>query len=162
MESLVRLMLTPAIRETAGGSLLPTITVCGNYNSKGASATSGDGLATALRNLGPTLLPTLCAIDHKGSGGQVLTKRGAQSLPRALKHLLPTICATDFKAPYSAEGYHKQTQQRSKPLRDTLVHTTGHRLTPGFAEWWMGWPLGWTALNVAVTGKSRSKRQRLS
>lgn len=29
---------------------LPTLTVCGNYNRKGASATSGDGLATALRN----------------------------------------------------------------------------------------------------------------
>lgn len=29
---------------------LPTLTVCGNYNRKGASKTSGDGLATALRN----------------------------------------------------------------------------------------------------------------
>ena len=29
--------------------LWPTITVCGNYNRKGASATSGDGLATAVQ-----------------------------------------------------------------------------------------------------------------
>jgi len=29
---------------------LPMLTVCGNYNRKGASKTSGDGLATALRN----------------------------------------------------------------------------------------------------------------
>jgi hypothetical protein len=29
---------------------LPTLTVCGNYNRKGASKTSGDGLATALKN----------------------------------------------------------------------------------------------------------------
>lgn len=30
--------------------LWPTASVCGNYNRKGASATSGDGLATAVKN----------------------------------------------------------------------------------------------------------------
>lgn len=37
--------------------ILPTLTVCGNYNRKGASATSGDGLATAV---GGRLNPTWC------------------------------------------------------------------------------------------------------
>jgi DNA (cytosine-5)-methyltransferase 1 len=32
----------------ARSGLLPTPTVCGNYNRKGASANSGDGLATAV------------------------------------------------------------------------------------------------------------------
>lgn len=32
-------------------SLLPTVTVCGNYNQKGASATSGDGLFTVVKRL---------------------------------------------------------------------------------------------------------------
>jgi hypothetical protein len=37
----------------------PTPTVCGNYNRKGASATSGDGLATAVNNqIGGSLNPT--------------------------------------------------------------------------------------------------------
>jgi len=36
--------------------LLPTPTVCGNYNRKGASPTSGDGLITALRKMWPTML----------------------------------------------------------------------------------------------------------
>ena len=31
------------------GPMWPTPTVCGNYNRKGASKTSGDGLATAVR-----------------------------------------------------------------------------------------------------------------
>ena len=31
--------------------LLPTVTVCGNYNRVGASATSGDGVATAVKRL---------------------------------------------------------------------------------------------------------------
>lgn len=120
-ESLPRLTLAPDMSANAGGSLLPTLTVCGNWNRKGAIATSGDGLVTALKRL-------------------------------------PTLCATDYKSPYSEAGYLQQTQKRSKPLRDTLVHTTGHRLTPAFAEWWMGWPLGWTASSAPAMGKSRSRR----
>lgn len=52
---------TPAALPTSGsgcGLLLPTLTVCGNYNRKGASKTSGDGLATAVKRL-----PTLRATD---------------------------------------------------------------------------------------------------
>lgn len=221
-DSCLRLMLEPPTSGTDGGSLLPTLTVCGNWNRKGASTNSGNGIATAL-NLLPTLtaseasggktvppgttlsgmtpdgkkvqvgiktalkmlptltrsmatwadfvqakyhsskrpdyqaakkmLPTLCARDFKNSGGVELTKRGKSRLPSAMKHMLPTICATDYKSPYSAEGYEKQMQQRSKPLWDTLVHTTGHRLTAAFAEWWMGWPLRWTATRRAKESK---------
>lgn len=39
----------------------PTPTVCGNYNRKGASATSGDGLATAVKTW-----PTATATAYKG------------------------------------------------------------------------------------------------
>lgn len=42
--------------------LWPTPTVCGNHNRKGASANSGDGLATAVARL-----PTPCSTDWKGS-----------------------------------------------------------------------------------------------
>lgn len=48
--SLSRLRMSALLTsENASSSLptLPTPTVCGNYNRKGASATSGDGLATA-------------------------------------------------------------------------------------------------------------------
>ena len=41
----------------------PTPTVCGNYNRKGASATSGDGLATAVTQ---RTYPTATATAHKG------------------------------------------------------------------------------------------------
>ena len=40
----------------------PTPTVCGNNNRKGVSATSGDGLATAVRLMG---VPTPCQSDYK-------------------------------------------------------------------------------------------------
>ena len=41
----------------------PTVTVCGNYNRKGASATSGDGLATAVMK---RMYPTATATAYKG------------------------------------------------------------------------------------------------
>lgn len=153
---LPHLMSAQGISVSVGGASLPTLTVCGNYNRKGASPTSGDGIATALKNL-----PTLNARDYKGLPGAGCIARGGRksSLPVAMKKL-PTLCATDWKGAYSAEGYAKQMQMRSKPLRDTPVHSTGHRLTSAFAEWWMGWPLGWTALNAPATAKSRSKRRQ--
>lgn len=46
--------------------LFPTPSVCGNHNRKGASATSGDGLATVVGRM----LPTPAASDHKGSSQQ--------------------------------------------------------------------------------------------
>ena len=52
---------------TASSSLLPTLTVCGNYNVAGLSPNSGDGLVTVLRRRG--LLPTLTATD--GASGAV-------------------------------------------------------------------------------------------
>jgi len=109
MERLPLLMSARLISEIAGGCLLPTLTVNGNWNRKGASKTSGDGLATALQKL-------------------------------------PALFATDYESPYSEAGYQRQAQQRSKPLRDTLAATTGHLLTPEFAEWFMGMPIIWSAV----------------
>lgn len=62
------------ICESAFGSLLPTLTVCGNYNRKGASATSGDGLATVLKRL-----PTLVARDYRHPGRSRLEWTGSKS-----------------------------------------------------------------------------------
>ena len=56
-----------------GSGLWPTPTVCGNYNRKGASPNSGDGLATAVkRSLWPTPTATL------GTHGGRVTKEKAR------------------------------------------------------------------------------------
>src|SRR5574337_307294 len=57
-ECLAHATLARGTSGIAFGSKLPTLTVCGNYNRKGASPTSGDGLATAVRRM-----PTLVASD---------------------------------------------------------------------------------------------------
>jgi len=114
----------------------PTLTVHGNYNRKGLSATSGDGLATWCK----ATLPTLTRSDGTGGPGHS-GRQGGMNLQTAVR-TLPTLCATDDKSPYSAEGYRRHVAKRSKPLRDTAAHTIGIRLTPDFCEWWMGWPIG--------------------
>ena len=74
MESLERLMLGRHINATGGSVLLPTLTVCGNYNRKGASKTSGDGLITRQK-----MLPTLCARDARTVAGSQPPKRAPTS-----------------------------------------------------------------------------------
>jgi hypothetical protein len=67
-------MLEPITSETDSGSW-PTPTVCGNYNRKGASAKSGDGLATAVQKwLTPTVVERWCKDDTK----IVTTKNGTR------------------------------------------------------------------------------------
>jgi len=50
--------------------LLPTPSVCGNHNRKGASKTSGDGLVTALQKLLPT--PTAHLAKETGAPSEAL------------------------------------------------------------------------------------------
>ena len=88
----------------------PTITVCGNYNRKGASKTSGDGLATYVR-----MYPTPMA-----------TQRGD--------------CPAE--------------RRRHSPCLESVVamqEPNGGKLNPKWVEWLMGFPLGWTDLDVSET-----------
>ena len=132
-ERLRPIMLEQDINAIAGGALLPTLTVSGNWNRKGASQNSGDGLATAMR-----LLPTLLKSD--GGRGPVMKQRtncGGPNLHTAMRTLW------------------KQSLQQ-ETIQDV---SGGFRLTPEFAEWWMGWPIRWTASKCVETGKSRCKRR---
>lgn len=75
------------ILESASG-LWPTPTVCGNHNRKGASATSGDGLATAVRQR----VPTPVASMHKGSSpGSLVRKNGRSREMDRLDHYVQTV-----------------------------------------------------------------------
>jgi len=56
----------------------PTPTVCGNYNQKGMSATSGDGPATAVK-----MWPTLRCFMHKDA----LTDRGKSNLGEVVNQM---------------------------------------------------------------------------
>lgn len=102
-------MLALPTYESACLSLLPTLTVCGNNNRKGASKTSGDGLPTHLR----LRMPTLTAHDSKGCAGPGQLRRNSPGVSGAV----------------------------------------GGPPNPTWCEWFMGFPLGWTALEGLETLK---------
>lgn len=84
-----------------GEEMLPTLTRKGNYNRKGVSKKSGDGLATVLRRDAASMLPTLTSADSvrgpdfarehgEGSGGDDLVTHLA-------KRMMPTLISRDWK-----------------------------------------------------------------
>lgn len=137
-----RRRISPSLLTAA--KLLPTPTVHGNYNRRGVSANSGDGLATVVREtlskapLLPT--PTVCGRDNQGGAAgktgpvrpslQTLTKDG----------LLPTPCARDHKG---SPG--KSTLEHGQSLPGALGQTR-RCLSPLFAAWMQGIPAGWLDL----------------
>lgn len=109
-------MWAPRTSANASGFLLPTLLTHSNYNRKGVSKNSGDGLMTVLQKL-----PTLTVQDAKNNGGP------------------------------------------SQALRDTppLNALIGGPLNPEWAEWFMGWPIGWTASEpLAMAGFRQWLRQQ--
>jgi hypothetical protein len=123
----------------------PTPTVDGNYNRKGLSPASGDGLATAVA-MWPTPTASLGGPEPEGKTGRKLATMVAK---------FPTPCATDHKTGYpqdSAAGV-AQRAKRAKPLRDTAA--PGGQLNPTWVEWLMGWPIGWTDCAASATARYR-------
>jgi len=134
-----------------GFGLLPTLTVHGNYNRKGASKNSGDGLATAIRRM-----PTLRATDgERGGRGDLLAIiRG-----RPNKHCrMPTLTANDCKPAGRVEVMEYRQESRRTTVQRLRAAVTepedlGGTLNPDWCEWFMGWPIGWTASEPLGTDK---------
>jgi len=106
------------------------------------------------------LLPTLLCSDARGSGNRPgpglwsLSDRLGITLKAVRLKQLPTLAATDWKAPYSVAGLERQLEKRSKPLRDMLPYLVGgpgKAINPLWAEWFMGWPLHWTDINIPLS-----------
>lgn len=76
--SVTKLYLSVPRTGDHGSSLLPTPTVNGNYNRKGVSKTSGDGLATVVRRMALLLTPT--ANDGKNNGTVSQQNRNSAAL----------------------------------------------------------------------------------
>ena len=115
-ECLAHATLARGTNANASGSKLPTLTVCGNYNHKGASPTAGDGLATALRKL-----PTLAASDWKGrSGAWHLSRHGMKRLSDAMPvggPLNPTWCEWFMGFPMRWTELGDSATRKSRKLR---------------------------------------------
>ena len=124
----------------------PTPTVCGNYNRKGASATSGDGLATAVAKW-----PTPQARDYKGSSGRSM-KGQEFDLPTAVKKY-----QTPVSRMWKDNGQSPSELNRNS---ETLAMQAGGSLNPTWVEWLMGWPLAWTDLKPLEMAKFQQWQQQ--
>lgn len=119
---------------SASGSW-PTPTVCGNYNRKGASATSGDGLATAVKL-------------WRTPNAQVTAAKSTVVKLSGRKPSDPQVGLADQVAAVEREAY--QAGQQTQPMR----------LNPEWVEWLMGWPIGHTDLKPLETDKFREWQQQ--
>lgn len=139
---------------------LPTVTVCGNNNRKGASAKSGDGLATAVMRLSTPLAND--GASHKRSKNSKL--RGTPPLREQVQRL-PTPNASDNRdrgnmnnpsvqrltTPCQSDtGHRKKKYAQGGTATSTQV---GGPLNPDWTEWFMGWPIGWSAVKPLETDK---------
>jgi len=122
----------------------PTPTVCGNYNRKGASATSGDGLATAVR-----MWPTPMARDWKDSA-----KSGNRKSPNLGAEVHWPTPRT--KGMCGGSGAWQQLKEATTIEEARMMGAgNGGQLNPTWVEWLMGWPLEWTDLRPLATDKFR-------
>lgn len=135
----LRQTLAHGISVSGFGSLLPTLTVCGNYNAKGSSPTSGDGLATALKKL-PTLVASdaTCGVEPPGRTG---------------RKLLTTLTASN--------GLDGGSNSRRAALNRGDPIPSGP-LNPDWCEWFMGFPIGWTASDALAMPKFHEWQQQHS
>lgn len=132
--------------------MYPTPTVCGNNNN---ITGAGMGLGTFIKVIEgvecrQTVWPTPCATDYKGPGssgtprdrldyaierGQ--TKSNTYPTPRAL-----SLCG-GTGAFEKIQANENLTEGDKKALS-----STGGRLNPDWVEWLMGWPVGWTDIEL--------------
>lgn len=171
----------PHTNETGFGFSLPTLTRCGNYNRKGSSPTSGDGLATALAKL-PTLRRTdgervgrgdliqalrgnpnkhwitLSANDSKPAGQKEVEMmklyESGTNVPDTYKRLRSQVAARTTMSTLTKQDAHNNgspSQQNRNKL--PLNAEVGGPLNPDWCEWFMGWPIRWTASAPLETGK---------
>lgn len=99
------------------------------------------------------LLPTMKASPSGPDFVRRNRKRsGGDDLVTALA-MLPTLISRDHRSEKcSPETFEKN----SRPLSETIGQCTGYRLSSSFAEWFMGFPPGWTDIDESESRLSET------
>lgn len=152
----------------------PTATLCGNYNRKGASATSGDGLATAVsqdENRQTKATPSQLAGEHGWSLGAAVNHQWPTPNSAKAGNDVTLTCSGDGREKPNKLGWavavslgstrstptvnaaQNATAPPSQHERNTggLSVETGSSvaapLNPAWVAILMGFPADWTAIN---------------
>lgn len=160
--------LVPSMRRTEEieSGLLPAATANGNYNRKGLSKNSGDGLATTINKMLPT--PTTQEVEHpemeitENGRRKTKDKRDSHSMNLAdTMRLLPTPRANLVNPMFSGAIGQRNKSNLEETLSKVLLieaqiyqptqndgASPSYRLQPAFVEWMMGYPLGWSDIEL--------------
>lgn len=149
----------------------PTATVDGNYNRKGASETSGDGLYTVAMEASrawsdPVADDTSMRTKRYAQGGTPLSMQAGKfnpwQTPSRASATGGQVCRSgDRQAELLLGGQAASLSSRlgqttstdgEKPSRD------GRQLNPRFVEYLMNWPPGWTNFRCSETELNHFKR----
>jgi len=144
----------PSLESMARHNLWPTPSVKGNYNRKGASQRSGDGLETAVKTW-----PTPTARDYRSEKCSKEVAETRQAHPRGKSLAWTVEHGPQWPTPSAHEarlGYQDRSDPTKRGTQESLttviVNRAGGRtectgqLNPTWVEWLMGVPTGWTEL----------------
>ena len=144
------------LTNASASSYWPTPTLHGNYNRKGASQNSGDGLETAVKKeLWPTPRASGAMTDSTESVEKRLQKVGYEAKLEQAVRKWPTPSTRDHKGGY--KGGRIRNGKVSMDTLDVAVQHTNNKdqrsgtLNPTWVEWLMGLPTEWTDLDSWVT-----------
>ncbi|SOD42398.1 hypothetical protein SAMN06298226_2737 [Nitrosovibrio sp. Nv4] len=102
------------------------------------------------------LWQTLTADDAHDRVNGKWNSRGEPKLSAQVK-LYPTICARDYRYPGKS-----RMERTGGKQGEVLPQVIGGPLNPTWAEWFMGWPIGWTEFDPSATGKFPYAQQQHS
>jgi hypothetical protein len=123
----------------------PTPSICGNYNRKGASATSGDGLDTAVRNW---RTPSATEADHGGPNAR--DSKGGLHLSAQVRQYPSPVASGKLNGGTRDFGMLRDLMDAGEITdaeRRSMSAGNGGQLNPSWVCWLMGWPIGWTSLD---------------
>lgn len=171
-------------RDASGFLLWPTATVAGNYNVKGLSPTSADGLATAARNWSTPRASPNENRTTKATPSQTAWRHGAYLVVEAMRWATPS--SRDHKdtpgmattgtnpngstrdrvdqLPRQAYAWAGTTpspsEAQTEPFDSSRPKPRRKGLNPRFGLWLMGFPVAW--LDCAPSGTRSSRKSRKS
>jgi hypothetical protein len=101
------------------------------------------------------MLPTPATRDHKGGANWENRKRNGKqrpeadkTLPDVVEKMLPTPSASMMTMEDMEQARYSGNGGKRPKYKDAVTHGTnrGLKLQPGFVEYMMGFPVGWTEL----------------
>jgi len=153
------LLISEPVTEESGSSLLPTI-LGASTNPAAHGQSNGTFKQEINRRL--AMLPTPNARDFKDTGINTDYRKLAGKSKLAGKiAMLPTVTTPGPHGNEKTAGIFIESQNQ-KDLTYALGKNRGLKLQPAFAEWMMGFPEGWAALDASEMRSSRSKCTRSS